>query len=70
MPWSVIMLDGGKRALSWSADETLRLWDMETDDRESVREDHTRSRNTAATLTSGINSVAILDDGKRALSGA
>ena len=50
----------GRRALSGSADHTLRLWDLATGETLRTLEGHTR----------GVSAVAVLADGSRALSGS
>ena len=50
----------GKRVLSGSGDETLRLWDVETGQQVRCLKGHTGC----------VNSVAFSPDGKRALSGS
>jgi WD40 repeat protein len=55
---AVAVLTDGRRALSGSADDTLRLWDLDTGESLRTMEGHTNS----------ITAVAVLDDGRRALS--
>jgi hypothetical protein len=52
-------LSDGRRALSGSMDNTLRLWDLESGDSRML-EGHTK----------GVTTVALLPDGRRALSGS
>jgi WD40 repeat protein len=54
------VLADGSRALSGSADQTLRLWDLATGATLRTLEGH----------TSGVRAVAVLADGSRALSGS
>ena len=56
---AVAFLPDGRRALSGSYDNTLRLWDLETGETLRTFEGH----------TSGVSAVAVLGDG-RALSGS
>ena len=55
---SVAVLPDGRRALSASSYETLRLWDIETS-AELWHKGYTQH---------GVNSIAVLPDGRRALS--
>ena len=52
------MTPDGKRAVSASVDKTLKIWDLETGG----------ELRTLAGHTSGVSSVAVTADGKRALS--
>ena len=54
------MLADGRRALSGSGDETLRLWDLETGAELRRFEGH----------EARVTSVTVLADGRRALSGS
>jgi WD40 repeat protein len=56
----VAVLADGRRALSGSWDNTLRLWDLATGETLRTLEGH----------TSPVNAVAVLADGRRALSGS
>ncbi|ABW27178.1 TIR domain-containing protein [Acaryochloris marina] len=58
--WSVAFSADGRRALSGSNDNTVRLWDVDTGQSLRVMEGHTDS----------VNSVAFSADGRRALSGS
>ena len=57
---AVAVLADGRRALSGSWDNTLRLWDLATGETLRTLEGH----------TGGVNAVAVLADGSRALSGS
>jgi WD40 repeat protein len=57
---SVAVLLDGRRALSGSDDDTLRLWDLEAG----------VERHRFAGHTDRVNSVAVFPDGRRALSGS
>ena len=52
-----VLLDDGKRALSWSYDTTLRLWDLDKGESQPLEGHSDR-----------VNGAVLLDDGKRALS--
>ncbi len=54
------VLADGRRALSGSYEDTLRLWDLETGESLRTLEGH----------TGGVTAVAVLADGRRALSGS
>jgi WD40 repeat protein len=58
----VAVLAEGSRALSGSADNTLRLWDLATGRRDPLH--------TLEGHTNGVIAVAILADGARAVSGS
>ena len=57
---AVAFLPDGRRALSGSDDNTLRLWDLETGETLRTLEGHTH----------WVSAVAVLADGRRALSGS
>ena len=57
---AVAFLPAGRRALSGSGDQTLRLWDLETGETLRTLQGH----------SSSVYAVAVLADGRRALSGS
>jgi len=57
----VKILDGGKRALSWSADCNIILWELEN-------KDNLTNHTTFLGHTKQVNGLELLDGGKRALS--
>jgi hypothetical protein len=59
---AVAFLPDGRRALSGSADNTLRLWDLPTGETLRLLEGHTRSVNAAAVLPNGRYALSGSDD--------
>jgi WD40 repeat protein len=69
----VSVLPDGRRALSASADRTLRLWDLDTGETLRTYGDATK-QHILSTLSTGhqsyVSAVAVLPDGRRAISGS